>query len=523
MDHLSNQHKFQRKTDTYFSQVSKTKTFLCQQSKECNRIVSCSCARCSSKICDRCQNLHSCSNKSFISVIFNEKLQELQPLCKQHDSLAKYVCIDCENLFTCVYCTHRQHKNHRIKTVDDFGLEAKQWFQSFINSFDETKVVFEELTRKYNEALTSFKTEREIFARELKVRKLKRMTEYVKMLNAEEENHLKEFDEKVEEFKAQVILVGLLDNTWIKRFSDYIYVFNSKSHFELVAEKLEIERQLRSLTSFPKTILTFNSHLYQLKKEDYFTSPLGRVQVSVDDMSTIGIDPSKCSVYKNLIDECEPQPNFSELATNLKTLLKSLEEYERSRANVNLDGEKQRSSAVKQKDATGLSKLYSFEDLREIIQNGDDKKLQFVLINSPNIVKMRDDYGHTLLIEAARRNKPSIVQALIDAGSEVYAVNKRKWNAYHFSAKFDHQDVLKILINCDVTHINNVDNDNNTPLHLASARDHVECVKLLLSIPHINVNIQNWKNQTAYDVACNSATRRLLEKHRGEAAKLLDY
>ncbi|XP_057311709.1 uncharacterized protein LOC130649450 [Hydractinia symbiolongicarpus] len=297
---------------------------LCQQSKECKQIISYSCATCSLKICEKCQNLHSCSNKSYINVIFNQKLQELQPLCKQHDSLAKFVCIDCENFLTCVYCTHRQHKNHRIKTIDDFGLEAKKWFQAFITSFDETKVVLEKLTRKYHDALTNLEKEKEVFVQKLKERKLKRLEEYLKMLNKEEEDLLRIFDEKSEEFKAKLTNDCFVDNKKVQEFTDYVQAFNLKSHFELVTEKLEIERQLRRLSSFPKTIPTFNSHLHQINKVDIFSNPLGEMKISIDDVTTVGLDTNECFVYRHLIYEDETQPNHSQLTTDLMNLVESL-------------------------------------------------------------------------------------------------------------------------------------------------------------------------------------------------------
>ncbi|XP_057306091.1 uncharacterized protein LOC130644475 [Hydractinia symbiolongicarpus] len=486
---------------------------LCQQSKECKKSISHSCTTCSVKICDGCQNLHSCTNKSFTNVIFNEKLQKLQPLCKQHNSIAKFVCIDCENLFTCVYCTHRQHKNHRIKSIDEFGVEAKKWFQSFITSFDETKMVLEKLTRKYGDALKNCKKERAVLALKLKERKLKRLEEYLKMLNKEEEDLLKSFDEKSEEFKAKLICTGFVDNNIVQEFTDYVQIFNLKSHFELVAEKLEIERQLRGLSSFQKTIPTFNSHLHQMNKADFSTNPLGEMKISINDVTTVGIDPSECSIYKNLIDECETRPEYSQLTTDLMNLVESLKEYEKPTANADHVFTKDLKSNMMSKSYQTAEMCYSFKEIVEIIKDGDHKKFQEILIEHPNIVEMRIDNKSTLLIQAACYNNPLIVKYLIDAGSDVYAVNKYKWNAYHCNAFYGHHDALNVLINHDVTNINNVEKYNYTPLHFASCRGHIECVKLLLSVPHIDVNIRNNSGKNAYDVAEDDTIKRLLQEH----------
>ncbi|XP_057310351.1 putative ankyrin repeat protein RBE_0319 [Hydractinia symbiolongicarpus] len=449
--------------------------------------------------------------QSYINVIFNPKLQELQPLCTQHVSLAKFVCIDCENLLTCVYCKHRQHKNHRIKTIDEFGVEAKKWFQSFITLFDEAKVVLEKLTRKYSDALTNLEKEREVFVQKLKERKLKRLEEYLKMVNKEEEDLLRIFDEKSEEFKAKLTCDGFVDSKKVQEFADYVQAFNLKSHFELVTEKLEIERQFRRLSSFPRTIPTFNSHLHQMNKADILSNPLGEINISIDDVTTVGVDPNECSVYRNLIDEVETQPNYSQLTTDLMNLVESLKKYEKPI--VNPSSGKQQQNDVKPKSFQLAEKRYSFKELETIIENGDVKTFQTILIDHPSIVKMRGNDGKTLLIIAAWNNKPSIVKCLIDAGSDVNSVDKIKWNVYHYSACYGRHDALNVLINHDNTNINNVNNSNYTPLHLASCFGRIDCVKLLLSIPHIDVNIRNKRNETAYDVACNNSIKRLLQEH----------
>ncbi|XP_057316746.1 serine/threonine-protein phosphatase 6 regulatory ankyrin repeat subunit B-like [Hydractinia symbiolongicarpus] len=140
--------------------------------------------------------------------------------------------------------------------------------------------------------------------------------------------------------------------------------------------------------------------------------------------------------------------------------------------------------------------------------------LQAILIDDPTIVEMRGDNKTTLLIQAALYNNPLIVKCLIDAGGDVYAVNVYEHNAYHYGAYYGHHGVLNVLINHDVTSINNVDNDNDTPLHDASYNSYTECLKLLLSVPNIDVDIRNIYGQTAYDVACNGTIKRLLQEHR---------
>ncbi|XP_057302661.1 uncharacterized protein LOC130636826 [Hydractinia symbiolongicarpus] len=485
----------------------------CQQSNECKQTVSHSCTTCSGKICSKCQNIHSCINKSFTSVTFNEKLQEIQPLCEEHNSHGRFVCIDCDNKFTCLYCIHRSHKNHERRSIAEFGEEARKWFQSSIASFDKTKVVLEKLTKEYDESLKSFKCSREAFVRELKIRKLKRIEDYLKKLNTEEENLLLRFDQKMKEFESKIFVSELTLDTRMQEFSKCMEEFNSKCDFELVAWKLEIERKHHSLLSFPRVIPSYSMHLKHLNEQDCLTNLLGELKISVRDVNII--NPYKFPAYKYMMDETEKRPSHALLETNLQTLLVDLKGYKESVESVNRGCGKETKRDVRTKTVALATKYYNFQELEEIIQDGDIEKLHLILINNPNIVTMRGDYNNTLLIKAAHYNKPSVVKYLINARSDVNAVDGYKRNAYHCCAWNGHQDVLKVLINHDVRNINNVDDNHETPLHDASRNEHIECVKLLLFIPSINVNIRNDDGETAYDLAKNDSVKRLLWNNKG--------
>lgn len=149
---------------------------------------------------------------------------------------------------------------------------------------------------------------------------------------------------------------------------------------------------------------------------------------------------------------------------------------------------------------------YTFKELEDIIRDGDDKTFLSILTNNPNVLNVRDDDGNTLLMEAAFRNKPSIAKYLIDAGCDVNEVNELNQNAFTCSACYGHHDVLNLLINHDDTNINNGDSFGSTPLYLAAALSRVECVQLLLSLPHIEIN----ERMFSYDTTIKS----LLKEHR---------
>lgn len=54
--------------------------------------------------------------------------------------------------------------------------------------------------------------------------------------------------------------------------------------------------------------------------------------------------------------------------------------------------------------------------------------------------------------------------------------------------------------------------DQKTPLHSASYKGHITCVRLLLSSPHIDVHIQNDWGKTAFGYTSEYTIRSLIMK-----------
>lgn len=295
---------------------------LCRQTENCKQPIRYFCRICAAKICEKCQKIHSCESKSFVTVSFNEKLQEIQPLCSQHNSPAKHVCIECDNKFVCVYCVHREHKGHNRKGITEYGIELNKHFQTF----EDTIVELEKLSEIYHKTLMKLDSERKVFVQELNMRKLKCIERYITILNEEEKNMLKDFDEKSEKFKAEIMRVGCTDRTKMKEFTDEIKAFKLKSNFELIAEKVEIERKLRNLSSLPPSIATFNSHLHQLNMEKLSRNPLGKLKISIDEVKSPTVVSGASSPSENLIERSEKCFDFSQLAIDLSRIMESLKD-----------------------------------------------------------------------------------------------------------------------------------------------------------------------------------------------------
>ncbi|XP_057300517.1 tripartite motif-containing protein 45-like [Hydractinia symbiolongicarpus] len=473
--------------------------YLCQSINHDKQSISYSCTTCSAKICGKCQIIHSCANKSYINVIFNQKLQEIQPLCTQHKSLAIEACIDCDNALVCVYCTYRDHKNHRRKKIVEFGEEAKQWFQSFITSFEETKASMENLTIKYDEALKNLKSSREIFVCELEVRKLKKMEEYRKLLNTESKCLLQTFDERSADFRKKIISAGLVDNTKIKEFSEYVKVFNSKSSFELVSEKLEIEKKLSCISSFHLTVPNFYSHLCQMSDKEFSANPLGELDISVDNISTDGANPSECTVFTCLVDKTDTHANHSRLVNNSTSLEKSLKGQGCSSGDGNYDLEAQQNKDLSECNDS------SFDEIFECIEIGDFEKFKSIFFNIKHFLNhgfITNFLGSLLSFAAVHYNKPSILKCLIDAGCGVNLADTHNRNVKYYSKCCDYNNPLEVFSTVkDIMNHFEKKADHTiacspTLLHNAAGFGHVDCLKILLSVPHFNVNIRNCAGET---------------------------
>jgi ankyrin repeat protein len=78
----------------------------------------------------------------------------------------------------------------------------------------------------------------------------------------------------------------------------------------------------------------------------------------------------------------------------------------------------------------------------------------------------------------------------------------------HYSMTFNHPTIVSILLASNLTKLNMLDGDGWTPLHWASHKDNVECVKLFLRDTRCNLDIVNTKSKagiiesTKKDIFC---------------------
>lgn len=85
---------------------------------------------------------------------------------------------------------------------------------------------------------------------------------------------------------------------------------------------MEIERQFRT---FPLTIPNFLSHVGVMAEKEFYAYPLGEVNISVNDKSTVDVNSSNFKIFDFFIDKTDAHFNHSQLVNNLMTFVRSLE------------------------------------------------------------------------------------------------------------------------------------------------------------------------------------------------------
>jgi ankyrin repeat protein len=160
-----------------------------------------------------------------------------------------------------------------------------------------------------------------------------------------------------------------------------------------------------------------------------------------------------------------------------------------------------------------------------------------VLLESGADVQLRNSADESALLEAARREFRTIIEMLEEKGAKEPALDRKvmRWQLEQ-NGKFSNQEMLHSIHNSDIAQVRKLlvagmrvddvrDDEENTPLLLAAARDHEAIVRLLIEYG-ANVDARNRQGDTALLIAArhgrDSIVKVLLEsgadvQHRNRA------
>ena len=106
-----------------------------------------------------------------------------------------------------------------------------------------------------------------------------------------------------------------------------------------------------------------------------------------------------------------------------------------------------------------------------------------------------------LLLEAARNGDVERLRLLVDAEAFVNSVDNEGRTVIYFAAREGHAECVKVLLSVPGVDVNKANQNGWTPLNVAANYGHAECVKLLLSAPAVDVNKANQNGCTPLYVA----------------------
>lgn len=257
--------------------------------------------------CEKCvdpQNVDLVTGNPLVPVKFDLQEGGWEILCEEHNTIVDSMC--CDTLFVCVYCRHRNHRGHTdCETLDDAQEKLRELLGEGLRFLRDYHVSH----RSTNRNVTTVRSTLEEL---LKVNKMKRMEEYLRHLNEQEEQIRREFNAHSQ---AHTGLYNRSDR------SPYFKECLQMDRLQLLVRKADItdlvNAQYRVIreTSVSLTDSTFDDH-----------HPLGHLVACVGDH--VPIDQSSNSFQSDLSNAhmqlpCATRATFSQ-SPNIRKYIQGL-------------------------------------------------------------------------------------------------------------------------------------------------------------------------------------------------------
>ncbi len=140
---------------------------------------------------------------------------------------------------------------------------------------------------------------------------------------------------------------------------------------------------------------------------------------------------------------------------------------------------------------------------------GDAERVRALLKEKPERARERDPGGVTPLHRAALHGHLEIAKALIEAGADVNAADRRGHTQLHTAVKAGHKDIAQLLLDKGAK-INAQNIVGRTALHFAVWRGYNELVELLLA-RGADPALKDVQGQTPLDQAKQLANERAVK------------
>ncbi|GHV54667.1 hypothetical protein FACS1894216_15150 [Synergistales bacterium] len=137
-----------------------------------------------------------------------------------------------------------------------------------------------------------------------------------------------------------------------------------------------------------------------------------------------------------------------------------------------------------------------YDELSYAISVGDTKKVSLLIKNEVNIKK---ENGRTFLMDAAIKNDPDVIYALLRDGGDVDAKDNGGWTALMYAVKNNNLDAISSLLRCGAD-VNAKSNSGLTALMYAALENNPGAVSALLR-NGADVNVKSNRGWTALNYA----------------------
>ena len=127
------------------------------------------------------------------------------------------------------------------------------------------------------------------------------------------------------------------------------------------------------------------------------------------------------------------------------------------------------------------------------------KAIVQMLLDSHAQINAKNNEGNDALLLSAMKGYLKLGHFLIEKHADIRTRNNKGNTVLHEAAKHGHAELMEILLTVPILNINATNEDEETPLHMATRYNHSD-VALLLLRKKAATNIYNKDGQTAFDL-----------------------
>lgn len=154
--------------------------------KNCDEEITGFCGHCEKFCCRTCRKEHHQHHPNHrTSTLCVGKDKKLKVSCEKHDTVCEYMC--CRNKLVCIYCVHREHFTHDFKSLEENVENLRETLEKELQRFQ----YLPDIRNKFNQSLM---TSRKQFEEAIKNRKIDCLSQYLLLLENEEDRLRKQFD-----------------------------------------------------------------------------------------------------------------------------------------------------------------------------------------------------------------------------------------------------------------------------------------------------------------------------------------